>query len=135
MYFNGYYNKLWYSKYFNSILKFAYHWKVIYIGKYIGWSQRDYCFSCGFLPESFMSQPVQQALIQSFCQNHDKAIECLYEATAIKPEPSALVILGKIQMKANKTKVRKLYIIYMPIKTMFFLLYSFNILWNVLIYK
>ncbi|OPJ83192.1 tetratricopeptide repeat protein 6 isoform C [Patagioenas fasciata monilis] len=54
--------------------------------------------------ESFMSQPVQQALIQSFCQNHDKAIECLYEATAIKPEPSALVILGKIQMKANKTK-------------------------------
>ncbi|XP_064920077.1 tetratricopeptide repeat protein 6 isoform X2 [Columba livia] len=54
--------------------------------------------------ESFMSQPVQQALIQSFCQNHDKAIECLYGATAINPEPSALVILGKIQMKANKTK-------------------------------
>ncbi|XP_065492938.1 tetratricopeptide repeat protein 6 [Caloenas nicobarica] len=54
--------------------------------------------------EYFMSQPVQQALIQSFCQNHDKAIECLYEATAIKPEPSPLVILGKIQMKANKTK-------------------------------
>lgn len=75
-----------------------------------------------------MSQPVQQALIQSFCQNHDKAIECLYGATAINPEPSALVILGKIQMKANKTKVRKLYIIYMPIKTMFFFLYSFNIL-------
>ncbi|KAK2530696.1 Ttc6 [Columba livia] len=56
--------------------------------------------------ESFMSQPVQQALIQSFCQNHDKAIECLYGATAINPEPSALVILGKIQMKANKTKAR-----------------------------
>ncbi|NXK19998.1 TTC6 protein, partial [Arenaria interpres] len=54
--------------------------------------------------ESFMSQPVQRALVQSFCQNHDKAIECLREATAIQPEPSVFVILGKIQMKAKKTK-------------------------------
>ncbi|XP_075357745.1 tetratricopeptide repeat protein 6 [Mycteria americana] len=64
--------------------------------------------------ESFTSQPVQQALIQSFCQNHNKAIECLREATATQPEPSMFVILGKIQMKAKKTKVRKIYIIYMP---------------------
>ncbi|PKU46137.1 tetratricopeptide repeat protein 6 [Limosa lapponica baueri] len=54
--------------------------------------------------ESFTSQPVQRALVQSFCQNHDKAIECLREATAIQPEPSVFVILGKIQMKAKKTK-------------------------------
>ncbi|NXE76805.1 TTC6 protein, partial [Cochlearius cochlearius] len=54
--------------------------------------------------ESFTSQPVQQALIQSFCQNHDKAIECLHEATATQLEPSMFVILGKIQMKAKKTK-------------------------------
>ncbi|KAF1612525.1 UNVERIFIED_CONTAM: Tetratricopeptide repeat protein 6, partial [Eudyptes pachyrhynchus] len=54
--------------------------------------------------ESFMAQPVQQALIQSFCQNHNKAIECLREATATQPEPSMFVILGKIQMKAKKTK-------------------------------
>ncbi|KFQ04504.1 Tetratricopeptide repeat protein 6, partial [Haliaeetus albicilla] len=54
--------------------------------------------------ESFMSQPVQQALIQSFCQNHNKAIECLHEAAATQPEPSMFVILGKIQMKAKKTK-------------------------------
>ncbi|XP_009885320.1 PREDICTED: tetratricopeptide repeat protein 6 [Charadrius vociferus] len=51
-----------------------------------------------------LEKPVQQALIQSFCQNHDKAIECLREATAIQPEPSMFVILGKIQMKAKKTK-------------------------------
>ncbi|XP_075008535.1 tetratricopeptide repeat protein 6 [Calonectris borealis] len=54
--------------------------------------------------ESFTSQPVQQALIQSFCQNHNKAIECLCEATATQPEPSMFVILGQIQMKAKKTK-------------------------------
>ncbi|NXH10275.1 TTC6 protein, partial [Bucco capensis] len=54
--------------------------------------------------ESFTSQPVQQALIQSFCQNHNKAIECLSEATATQPEPSMFVILGKIQMKAKKIK-------------------------------
>uniref|UniRef100_A0A8C0FCA6 Tetratricopeptide repeat protein 6 n=1 Tax=Bubo bubo TaxID=30461 RepID=A0A8C0FCA6_BUBBB len=61
-------------------------------------------FHGGFLPESFTSQPVQQALIQSFCQNHNKAIECLCEATATHPEPSMFVILGKLQMKAKKTK-------------------------------
>uniref|UniRef100_A0A8B9TE01 Tetratricopeptide repeat domain 6 n=1 Tax=Anas platyrhynchos TaxID=8839 RepID=A0A8B9TE01_ANAPL len=57
-----------------------------------------------FLPESFKSQPVQQALIQSFCQNHNKAIESLRKATATQPEPSMFVLLGKIQMKAEKTK-------------------------------
>ncbi|NXI46447.1 TTC6 protein, partial [Galbula dea] len=54
--------------------------------------------------ESFTSQPVLQALIQSCCQNHNKAIECLREATATQLEPSMFVILGKIQMKAKKTK-------------------------------
>ncbi|XP_035184240.1 tetratricopeptide repeat protein 6 isoform X2 [Oxyura jamaicensis] len=54
--------------------------------------------------ESFNSQPVQQALIQSFCQNHNKAIESLCKATATQPEPSMFVLLGKIQMKAEKTK-------------------------------
>ncbi|NXI59018.1 TTC6 protein, partial [Chloroceryle aenea] len=54
--------------------------------------------------ESFVFQPVQQALIQSFCHNYDKAIECLREATATQPEPSMFVILGKIQMNAKKTK-------------------------------
>ncbi|KFO84213.1 Tetratricopeptide repeat protein 6, partial [Buceros rhinoceros silvestris] len=54
--------------------------------------------------ESFKSQPVQQALILSFCQNHNKAIECLTEATETQPEPSMFVVLGKIQMKAKKTQ-------------------------------
>ncbi|NXC40978.1 TTC6 protein, partial [Penelope pileata] len=52
--------------------------------------------------ESFKSQPVLQALIQSSCQNHSKAIECLREAAATQPEPSMFVILGKTQMKAEK---------------------------------
>ncbi|KAM6273869.1 tetratricopeptide repeat protein 6 [Porphyrio hochstetteri] len=54
--------------------------------------------------ESCTSRPVQQALIQSFCQNHSKAIECLQEATATQPEPVLFVVLGKVQMKAKKTK-------------------------------
>ncbi|NXJ74585.1 TTC6 protein, partial [Trogon melanurus] len=54
--------------------------------------------------ESFKHQPVQQALIQSFCQNHDKAMECLHEATETQSEPSLFVALGKVQMKAKKTK-------------------------------
>ncbi|KYO37236.1 tetratricopeptide repeat protein 6 isoform B [Alligator mississippiensis] len=53
---------------------------------------------------SFKITPVQQALVDSFCQNHSKAIKCLLEVTENKPEPSVFVLLGKIQMKAKKTK-------------------------------
>ncbi|XP_067388344.1 tetratricopeptide repeat protein 6 [Emydura macquarii macquarii] len=48
--------------------------------------------------------PVQQALVRSFCQDHNKAIECLLEIIASQPVPSMFVLLGKIQMKAKKTK-------------------------------
>ncbi|XP_040528610.1 tetratricopeptide repeat protein 6 isoform X1 [Gallus gallus] len=54
--------------------------------------------------ESLQAQPVQQALIQSFCQNHSKAMECLHAAATTHPEPSVFVLLGKIQMKAEKTE-------------------------------
>uniref|UniRef100_A0A8C0GHW0 Tetratricopeptide repeat domain 6 n=1 Tax=Chelonoidis abingdonii TaxID=106734 RepID=A0A8C0GHW0_CHEAB len=53
---------------------------------------------------SFKTSPVQQALVLSFCQNHSKAIECLLEVIADQPVPSMFVLLGKIQMKAKKTK-------------------------------
>ncbi|XP_043405341.1 tetratricopeptide repeat protein 6 isoform X1 [Chelonia mydas] len=53
---------------------------------------------------SLKTSPVQQALVQSFCQNHSKAIECLLEVIASQPVPSIFVLLGKIQMKAKKTK-------------------------------
>ncbi|KAH1170981.1 tetratricopeptide repeat protein 6 isoform X2 [Mauremys mutica] len=53
---------------------------------------------------SFKTSPVQQALVLSFCQNHSKAIECLLEVIADQPAPSMFVLLGKIQMKAKKTK-------------------------------
>uniref|UniRef100_A0A8C9G4H1 Tetratricopeptide repeat domain 6 n=1 Tax=Pavo cristatus TaxID=9049 RepID=A0A8C9G4H1_PAVCR len=55
-----------------------------------------------------LRNPVQQALIQSFCQNHSEAIECLCEAATTHPEPSVFVLLGKIQMKAEKTEVRNI---------------------------
>uniref|UniRef100_A0A8D0FWP3 Tetratricopeptide repeat protein n=1 Tax=Strix occidentalis caurina TaxID=311401 RepID=A0A8D0FWP3_STROC len=82
--------------------------------------------------ESFTSQPVQQALIQSFCQNHNKAIECFCEATATHPEPSMFVILGKIQMKAKKTKVIKFTLYICQARHIFFciLLIFYEIAWR-----
>uniref|UniRef100_A0A8D0G737 Tetratricopeptide repeat domain 6 n=1 Tax=Sphenodon punctatus TaxID=8508 RepID=A0A8D0G737_SPHPU len=53
---------------------------------------------------SFETSLVQQALVQSFCQNHSKAIECLLKVTARQPDSSMFVLLGKIQMKAKKDK-------------------------------
>nr|XP_060610425.1 tetratricopeptide repeat protein 6 [Anolis sagrei ordinatus] len=47
---------------------------------------------------------VQEALVQSFCQNHNKAIECAQAAAKKQPEPPMFVLLGKIQMKAKKHK-------------------------------
>ncbi|XP_030308343.1 tetratricopeptide repeat protein 6 [Calypte anna] len=54
--------------------------------------------------EAWQQSPAQQAHIQSFCQKQDKAIDCLLEAIAAKPDPSMFVILGKIQMKDKKIK-------------------------------
>ncbi|XP_039207733.1 tetratricopeptide repeat protein 6 isoform X4 [Crotalus tigris] len=47
---------------------------------------------------------VQEALVQSFCQNYNKAIECAIAATRNQPEPALYNLLGKIQMKAKKFK-------------------------------
>ncbi|XP_025023839.1 tetratricopeptide repeat protein 6 [Python bivittatus] len=47
---------------------------------------------------------VQEALVQSFCQNYNKAIECAIAATKNQPEPAMFSLLGKIQMKARKFK-------------------------------
>ncbi|XP_026520085.1 tetratricopeptide repeat protein 6 [Notechis scutatus] len=47
---------------------------------------------------------VQEALVQSFCQNYNKAIECAIAATRSQPEPAIYCLLGKIQMKAKKFK-------------------------------
>nr|XP_012622509.1 tetratricopeptide repeat protein 6 [Microcebus murinus] len=48
--------------------------------------------------------PVQQALIYSFCENHDKAIEVLERLTWNKPEISMFALLAKANMKAKRTK-------------------------------
>ncbi len=98
------------TEYLNSILKFAYNLKRFYTGKRM---LKIIVFCGGFLPESLQAQPVQQALIQSFCQNHSKAMECLHAAATTHPEPSVFVLLGKIQMKAEKTEVRNIYLIHL----------------------
>ncbi|XP_077179273.1 tetratricopeptide repeat protein 6 isoform X2 [Paroedura picta] len=53
---------------------------------------------------SFECSIVQEAFVHSFCQNHNKAIECALTATKKQPESSTFVLLGKIQMKAKKYK-------------------------------
>ncbi|XP_044127196.1 tetratricopeptide repeat protein 6 [Bufo gargarizans] len=50
------------------------------------------------------SSPVQQALVQSFHQQYNSAIDCLVAAIKDKPVPALIVLLGKIQMKAKKYK-------------------------------
>ncbi|KAM4690484.1 tetratricopeptide repeat protein 6 [Rhinophrynus dorsalis] len=50
------------------------------------------------------SSPVQQALVQSFRQQYNNAIECLVSSTEIKSNPSLMILLGKIQMRAKKNK-------------------------------
>ncbi|XP_075049738.1 tetratricopeptide repeat protein 6 [Mixophyes fleayi] len=50
------------------------------------------------------SSPVQQALVQSFHQQYNSAIECLVSAIEVKPLPALMILLGKIQMKAKKNK-------------------------------
>lgn len=53
--------------------------------------------------------PIQQALIYSFCENHEKAISFLEGVTVNRPEISTFALLAKAQMKAKKIKVKKIY--------------------------
>uniref|UniRef100_A0A8D2AGE8 Tetratricopeptide repeat domain 6 n=1 Tax=Sciurus vulgaris TaxID=55149 RepID=A0A8D2AGE8_SCIVU len=48
--------------------------------------------------------PVQQAIIYSFCENHEKAIQVLEETLCNRPETTMLMILAKTQMKAKNIK-------------------------------
>ncbi|XP_054431974.1 tetratricopeptide repeat protein 6 [Pteronotus mesoamericanus] len=48
--------------------------------------------------------PVQQALIYSFCENHDEAIQVLDGITGTRPEVTMYVLLAKAQMKAKRNK-------------------------------
>ncbi|KAG8516456.1 Tetratricopeptide repeat protein 6, partial [Galemys pyrenaicus] len=48
--------------------------------------------------------PIQQSLIYSFCENHDKAIQVLEGVILQKPEITMYTLLAKAQMKAKKTK-------------------------------
>ncbi|XP_035584032.1 tetratricopeptide repeat protein 6 isoform X3 [Zalophus californianus] len=48
--------------------------------------------------------PIQQALIYSFCENHDKAIQVLDGITLNRPELTMYTLLAKAQMKAKRNK-------------------------------
>ena len=52
--------------------------------------------------------PTQQALIYSFCENHDKAIQVLEGVIMNKPEVTMYALLAKTQMKAKRNKVNSL---------------------------
>lgn len=52
--------------------------------------------------------PIQQALIYSFCENHEKAIQVLDGATLNRPEINMIILLAKTQMKAKRNKVQSL---------------------------
>ncbi|XP_070334107.1 tetratricopeptide repeat protein 6 isoform X3 [Odocoileus virginianus] len=48
--------------------------------------------------------PIQQALIYSFCENHDKAIQVLDGTMLNKPDVPMYILLAKAQMKAKRNK-------------------------------
>ncbi|XP_012992794.3 uncharacterized protein ttc6 [Esox lucius] len=48
------------------------------------------------------SSPIQQAVVQSFLGNEDKAITCLEAAANSQPSLPILILLGKTQMKARR---------------------------------
>ncbi|XP_039712438.1 tetratricopeptide repeat protein 6-like [Pteropus medius] len=48
--------------------------------------------------------PIQQALIYSFCENHDKAIQVLDGIILNRPEITTYTLLAKSQMKAKRSK-------------------------------
>ncbi|XP_060031436.1 tetratricopeptide repeat protein 6 isoform X2 [Erinaceus europaeus] len=48
--------------------------------------------------------PIQQALIYSFCENHDKAIQVLDGFTLRRPDMAMYTMLAKALMKAKKNK-------------------------------
>ncbi|XP_078324094.1 uncharacterized protein LOC111124594 isoform X6 [Crassostrea virginica] len=53
---------------------------------------------------SLGEMPTQQAVVQSFLKNYEKAIEALIAATRVKPVPPLFMLLGKTQMKAKEFK-------------------------------
>ncbi|XP_072819062.1 tetratricopeptide repeat protein 6 isoform X1 [Vicugna pacos] len=48
--------------------------------------------------------PIQQALIYSFCENHDKAMQVLDGITLSRPDITMCALLAKAQMKAKRNK-------------------------------
>nr|KAG5709228.1 hypothetical protein BaRGS_017980 [Batillaria attramentaria] len=53
---------------------------------------------------AFGDRPTQQAAVQSFLKNYDKAIDALTQATRVKPVAPLFMLLGKTQMKAKMFK-------------------------------
>lgn len=57
-------------------------------------------YPCPPHPIALGSSPLQQAAVQSFLGNNDKAITCLTHATGENRLP-VIILLGKTQMRAG----------------------------------
>ena len=66
--------------------------------------------------------PIQQALIYSFCENHDKAIQVLDGITLNKPDVPMCTLLAKAQMKAKRNKVKNVSVMFTKLINGFFIL-------------
>ena len=65
-----------------------------------------------FLSGLIELSPIQQALIYSFCENHDKAIQVLDGITLNKPDIPMCTLLAKAQMKAKRNKVKNVSVMF-----------------------
>ena len=65
-----------------------------------------------FLSGLIELSPIQQALIYSFCENHDKAIQVLDGITLNKPDVPMCTLLAKAQMKAKRNKVKNVSVMF-----------------------
>ncbi|XP_078682864.1 uncharacterized protein LOC144917111 isoform X2 [Branchiostoma floridae x Branchiostoma belcheri] len=54
------------------------------------------------LKDGLGASSTQQAVVQSFLKQHDKAVETMAQACRVKPSPQMYTLLGKTQMKAKQ---------------------------------
>lgn len=81
---------------------------IILKSRYLAKLLINFLFLSGLIELS----PIQQALIYSFCENHDKAIQVLDGITLNKPDISMCTLLAKAQMKAKRNKVKNVSVMF-----------------------
>ena len=81
---------------------------IILKSRYLAKLLINFLFLSGLIELS----PIQQALIYSFCENHDKAIQVLDGITLNKPDIPMCTLLAKAQMKAKRNKVKNVSVMF-----------------------